>query len=96
VNDWREKPSTVRIDDPPPGQEAQVDFGKMGLVVDEACGRTRTLWALVITLVFSDTGQKTVTVAIAYPTRRAAGHRRAPKPAPERSLTVEFFRLGAP
>ena len=27
---WREKSSTVRIDDPPPGQEAQIDFGKMG------------------------------------------------------------------
>ena len=28
--EWREKPSTVRVDDAAPGQEAQVDFGKMG------------------------------------------------------------------
>jgi hypothetical protein len=48
---WREKPSTVRVDDPPPGQEAQIDFGKMGFLVDD--GRKRTLWALVVTLVFS-------------------------------------------
>ena len=27
---WRQRASTVRIDDPPPGQEAQIDFGKMG------------------------------------------------------------------
>lgn len=44
---WREKPSTVRIDDPPPGQEAQVDFGKMGLMFDPKTGRKRALWALV-------------------------------------------------
>lgn len=50
---WREKPSTVRIDDPPPGQEAQIDFGKMGLMLDIDSGRKRTLWALVVTLVFS-------------------------------------------
>lgn len=48
---FREKPSTVRVDDPPPGQEVQVDFGRMGLLVDD--GRKRTLWALVVTLVFS-------------------------------------------
>jgi transposase len=50
---WREKPSTVRIDDPPPGQEAQIDFGKMGFMIDAESGRKRTLWVLVITLVFS-------------------------------------------
>lgn len=50
---WREKPSTVRIDDPPPGQEAQVDFGKMGLMFDPETGRKRALWALIVTLVFS-------------------------------------------
>jgi transposase len=50
---WRKRPSTVRIDDPPPGQEAQVDFGKMGPLVDPVVGRVRTLWALIITLSFS-------------------------------------------
>lgn len=50
---WREKPSTVRIDDPPPGQEAQIDFGKMGWMIDPESGRKRALWALIVTLVFS-------------------------------------------
>jgi transposase len=50
---WREKPSTVRVDDPPPGQEAQIDFGKMGVLMDPESGRKRTLWVLVVTLVFS-------------------------------------------
>jgi transposase len=51
--DWRRKAPTVRLDDPPPGQEAQVDFGKMGLLVDAETARRRTLWALVVTLSFS-------------------------------------------
>ena len=50
---WRGKPSTVRVDDAPPGQEAQVDFGKMGLIVDDESGKKRVLWALIITLVYS-------------------------------------------
>jgi transposase len=50
---WRKKSSTVRVDDPPPGQEAQVDFGKMGLLLDAETGRRRTLWALIVTLSFS-------------------------------------------
>jgi transposase len=50
---WRDKPSTVRVDDPPPGQEAQVDFGKMGWLIDPETGRRRTLWALIVTLAFS-------------------------------------------
>src|SRR5262249_4915310 len=50
---WREKGSTVRVDDPPPGKEAQIDFGKMGLIVDSETGRRRVLWALIITLVYS-------------------------------------------
>jgi transposase len=50
---WREKPSTVRVDDPPPAQEAQIDFGKMGLLLDPETSRRRTLWALIVTLSFS-------------------------------------------
>ncbi len=40
---WRRRAPTVRIDDPPPGQEAQVDFGKMGPMLDPDTGRTRVL-----------------------------------------------------
>ena len=31
---WRKQAPTVRLDDPPPGQEAQIDFGLMGTVTD--------------------------------------------------------------
>jgi transposase len=50
---WRKKTETVRVDDPPPGQEAQVDFGEMGRLVDPETGKRRTLWALIVTLSFS-------------------------------------------
>ena len=45
---WRERPVTVRLDDPPPGDEAQVDFGLMGHVVVD--GVRRRLWAFIVTL----------------------------------------------
>jgi transposase len=50
---WRETPATVRVDDAPPGQEAQVDFGEMGFIVDAETGRRRKLFVLIVTLVFS-------------------------------------------
>jgi transposase len=50
---WRQKEPTIRLEDPPAGQEAQVDFGKMGMIVDSDTGRQRMLWALIITLSFS-------------------------------------------
>jgi transposase len=50
---WHIKTPTVRLPDPPPGQEAQVDFGRMGWIeVPEYEGRRR-LWALIVTLSFS-------------------------------------------
>lgn len=50
---WRKRKSTVRLDDPPAGQEAQVDFGKMGMMTDSATGRLRALWVLIVTLAHS-------------------------------------------
>lgn len=50
---WGKRAPTILLEDPPPGQEAQVDFGKMGMIVDPEVGRARTLWALIITLAFS-------------------------------------------
>jgi len=44
--------STVRLDDPPPGQEAQIDFGLMGHLVDPD-GKRRRLWALIVVLPLS-------------------------------------------
>jgi transposase len=50
---WRKKAPTVLLQDPPAGQEAQVDFGKMGPMRDPETERVRVLWALIITLSFS-------------------------------------------
>jgi transposase len=47
--DWHKRTPTVRLDDPPPGQEAQIDFGLMGMVTDSE-GKQRRLWALIVTL----------------------------------------------
>lgn len=50
---WQKKAPTILLEDPPAGQEAQVDFGKMGMMLDVVTGRTRALWALIVTLSFS-------------------------------------------
>jgi transposase len=49
---WRKKLPTVRLDDPPPGLEAQIDFGLMGMVTD-ADGKARRLYVLLVTLSWS-------------------------------------------
>jgi transposase len=46
---WRKQAPTVRLDDPPLGQEAQIDFGLMGTVTDPG-GKPRRVWALIVTL----------------------------------------------
>jgi transposase len=50
---WHKPESTVRVDDGAPGEEAQIDFGKMGMITDEATGKRQALWALIVTLVVS-------------------------------------------
>jgi transposase len=45
--------ATVPVADCDPGQEVQVDFGRMGLVPDPASGRRRRCHALVFTAVYS-------------------------------------------
>lgn len=50
---WHKPSVTVRLADPPVGQEAQIDFAEMGRVVDAMDGRTRRLWVLIVTLASS-------------------------------------------
>jgi hypothetical protein len=45
--------TTVRVDDGEPGDELQVDFGRLGLVPDPAGGRCRVCQALIFTPVVS-------------------------------------------
>jgi transposase len=44
---------TVRVADGEPGDELQVDFGRMGLVFDPAAGRARVCQALIFTACYS-------------------------------------------
>ncbi len=44
---------TVRVAECAPGELAEVDFGRLGLVLDPATGRRRVLHALIVTLVHS-------------------------------------------
>jgi transposase len=44
---------TVRVADVAPGELAEVDFGRLGLVLDPETGRRRVLHALIVTLVYS-------------------------------------------
>jgi len=41
---------TVLRDTPPPGAEAQIDYGKLGMWLDPRTGRRRTVWAFVMAL----------------------------------------------
>ena len=50
---WGMRKPTVLVVDAPPGTEAQVDFGLMGTMHDPETGRTRRLYALIVTLCFS-------------------------------------------
>ena len=50
---WGKRKPTVLVADAPPGEEAQVDFGLMGMMYDPQAGRSRRLHALVVTLCFS-------------------------------------------
>jgi transposase len=47
---WGLRQPSVRLEDPAPGDEAQIDFGCMGLMRDPESGRVRKLWALVVCL----------------------------------------------
>lgn len=45
--------TTVRVADGAPGDELQVDFGKLGRLLDPEAGRQRDVWALIFTPVVS-------------------------------------------
>ncbi len=47
------KRATLRVADGKPGVECQVDFGRLGLMLDPASGRRRAVHALIFTAVYS-------------------------------------------
>jgi len=54
-NGWwgRSNRSTVRMADTEPGQVAEMDFGRLGLMVDNESGRKRLVSGMVVTLAYS-------------------------------------------
>ena len=51
---WRRRsPATVRMGESPPGEVAEMDFGRLGLMDDPETGRRRVVWALIVVLAYS-------------------------------------------
>ena len=51
---WRRRsPATVRMGESAPGEVAEMDFGRLGLIEDPETGRRRVVWALIIVLSYS-------------------------------------------
>lgn len=48
--DARRAQVTVLRDAPPAGEQAQIDYGRLGMWLDPAVGRRRTVWAFVMVL----------------------------------------------
>ena len=44
---------TVRMADTGPGEVAEVDFGRLGMITDPETGRRRVVWALIVVLSYS-------------------------------------------
>ena len=52
--DWRRvRRTTVRMEDTPPGEVAELDFGRLGFIQDQETGRRCTVWALLVVLAYS-------------------------------------------
>ena len=49
----RRSPATVRMGESAPGEVAEMDFGRLGLMQDPETGRRRAVWALIIVLSYS-------------------------------------------
>ena len=48
---WRRRSkTTVRMADTPPGEVAEADFGRLGMITDPATGQRKAVWAMVIVL----------------------------------------------
>ena len=51
---WRKRSkTTVRMEDTPPGEVAEADFGRLGMITDPVTGRRQAVWAMIIVLCHS-------------------------------------------
>ena len=49
-NRRRRSKTTVRMADTPPGEVAEADFGRLGMITDPATGKRKAVWAMVIVM----------------------------------------------
>ena len=49
----RRSPATVGMGESAPGEVAEMDFGRLGLIEDPETGRRRAVWALIVVLSYS-------------------------------------------
>ena len=51
---WRRRSlRTVRMEQSGPGEVAELDFGRLGYIVDQGTGRRQAVWALLVVLTYS-------------------------------------------
>ena len=50
---WKRPRSTLRMPQWPPGEVAEMDFGRLGTLVESTSGKKQTIWALVVVLPYS-------------------------------------------
>ena len=50
---WKQPRSTVRMAPTAPGEVAEMDFGKLGTLVNPVTGRRQVVWGLLVVLVYS-------------------------------------------
>ncbi len=50
---WKQPRSTVRMAPTAPGEVAEMDFGKLGTLINPVTGRRQVVWGLLVVLVYS-------------------------------------------
>jgi transposase len=50
---WKQPRSTVRMAPTAPGEVAEMDFGKLGTLIDPVTGKRQVVWGLLVVLVYS-------------------------------------------
>jgi len=49
---WKQPRSTVRMAPTAPGEVAEMDFGKLGMLINPVTGRRQVVWGLLVVLVY--------------------------------------------
>jgi transposase len=50
---WKQPRSTVRMAPTAPGEVAEMDFGKLGMLINPVTGKRQVVWGLLVVLVYS-------------------------------------------